>query len=152
MSATTWIALASAAIAGLALVVSVHAAVAAHSQRKRHAAAAGTAELYTALCALRDASFSYGKPLGGEQPVALVAMHSAIKDLSDLRPAVNDPCLAQIIDLILRSPAVGAAMSIDPERFMAAAFTDELLSEFVSCSRDAHSAILRCQALRNGVT
>ena len=144
-------ALASVLISSLAFLVSLYVAVANRRHRSRQEAAAVMGELYPILRSARDAAFNFGKPLGGGKADQIVTFHNALKDLADLRPAIHDVSLGELVDRLFQHQAVGFAMSIDPERFIGMALLDDGYVTFLDCSCDCARAIERCQELRRGI-
>lgn len=151
MTAVAWIALGSAVIALTALGVSLYTAVAGARQRKRQDAAALTGDLYPILRDLREATFAYGKPLGGENPQALISINRFATDLIDFYPTIYAEDLRLAVEERLQNPAIGTALAIDPDRFHCMVTTDELLAEFLVASHVSDKALQRCQALRRRI-
>lgn len=110
-----------------------------------------TSELYPVLRSARDASFNYGNPLGGSSPSHLITFHNAIKDLTDIRPAIHDDELQKLVDAVLNHPASGIAGGVDPERFIAIVLPNSTQDYFIECAQACATALERCQSLRKGV-
>lgn len=151
VSAATWIALGSAVIALVALEVAIYTVVTGGRQRRRQEVAALTGDLYPILRDLREAAFAYGKPLGGENPQALISINRFSRDLIDFHPGIYDEDLRLSVEELLGNSAIGAAPSIDPDRFMGMVASDHLLNEFLVASKLSDKALQRCQSLRQRV-
>ena len=151
-TARTAIALGSATISLIALVVSAIGTTSSLRQRRREESAAVTADLYPVLRSVRDSAWQYWKPLGGQQNDDVIALHNALLDLADLFPAIKDEELSKQLEAILANNAAGMALSIDPRRFRGLHFGDAVYGCLDDIIKQADEAIQRCQALRRGAT
>lgn len=135
-----------------ALALGVANTVQATRQRSRQENAAVTGDIYPVLRTLRDASYQYSKPLGGQRYEHLVTLHYAVIDLSDLASAINDKQLRDLVTSLIEHEVTSIVLMIDPPRFEGLYLKDRDIALFLDLLRRAAKAIERCQQLRRGIT
>jgi hypothetical protein len=136
----------SLVVSALALLLGVVNAGLGVIRQQRQRNAAVTSDLLPVLSDLRSAAWQFAKPLGGERPADLIAVHDAVIGLADLHPAINDEKLRGQVKALVLHPASEIALGIDPPRFMGLSGAN--LAEFSDLAQMANTTIERCQQLR----